>query len=72
MSMFRIIHDGPSRPIIETPAGKWLSLSQFDNGRWVSYDREEADCQVIVEALNRLLVNSPELIAEWEAAKEQG
>lgn len=66
MKLFKVLYDGPSRPIIETPTGRWLSLSQFSNGRWDSYDRENHDCLVIVETLNWILVNSPEMIREWE------
>lgn len=69
MKLFQVLHDGPSRPIIETPTGRWLSLSEFNDGRWASYDREELDCQVIVETLNFILANTPELIANWEYAE---
>lgn len=66
MKLFQVLYDGASRPIIQTPTGRWLSLSQFENGRWISYEREDADCKVIVETLNWILINSPEIIAEWE------
>lgn len=48
-------HDGPSRPIIFTPDKRMLSISQWENGRWVSYEQEEADCQALVDAMNRLM-----------------
>lgn len=66
MKLFQVLYDGASRPIIQTPTGRWLSLSQFDNGRWNPYDREDDDCRVIVETLNWILVHTPEIIQEWE------
>lgn len=66
MKLFEVLYDGASRPIIQTPSGRFLSLSQFEMGRWISYDREDSDCKIIVEVLNWVLVNSPEIIAKWE------
>jgi hypothetical protein len=45
---WRVIYDGPSRPMIETSDGRLLSVSQFDNGRWQSYPQEEYDCAQII------------------------
>lgn len=69
MKLFEVLHDGASRPIIQTPSGRWLSLSQFEKGRWVSYEDGERDCAVIVETLNFVLANSPEMIAMWNAVE---
>lgn len=66
MRLFKVLYDGASRPIIETPSGRWLSLSQFENGRWQPYDREDSDCRTITEALNWLLTHAPEIVKEWE------
>ena len=66
MKLFKVLYDGASRPIIETPTGRWLSLSQFGNGRWQPYEREDGDCKIIVESLNWLLVHAPEIVREWE------
>lgn len=55
MNLFKVVHDGPSRPMIETPQGRLLSISQFDDGRWDSYDNEESDCRLIVDSLNWLV-----------------
>lgn len=49
---WRVAHDGPSRPMIETPDGRLLSLSQFQHGRWESYDQEEQDCAQIIRDHN--------------------
>lgn len=49
--MWEVAHDGPSRPIIFTPDKRMLSLSQWENGRWVSYEQEESDCAHIVESM---------------------
>lgn len=64
MKLFKVVYDGPSRPIIETPTGRLLSISEFQNGRWGSYVNEDKDCRVIVEALNWVILNGPVLIAE--------
>lgn len=66
MKLFEVLYDGASRPIIQTPTGRWLSLSQFEHGRWQPYEREDSDCCTIVESLNWLLVHAPEIIREWE------
>lgn len=65
--LFQVLYDGASRPIIQTPTRRWLSLSQFENGRWQPYEQEDADCKIITEALNWLLVNAPHIIREWES-----
>lgn len=52
--MWRVVHDGPSRPMIESPDGRLLSISQFEDGRWSSYEREEEDCKTIVNSLNTM------------------
>jgi hypothetical protein len=49
---WRILHDGLSRPVIETDNGRWLSLSSFFTGRWTSYPQEESDCAQIVREHN--------------------
>lgn len=67
--LFQVLYDGASRPIIQTPSGRFLSLSEFQLGRWVSYDNEDRDCKVITEVLNWVLVNSPEIIQEWECGE---
>lgn len=64
IASFRVVYDGPSRPMIETPTGRLLSISEFNNGRWTSYDREDSDCRVIVNALNWILTHGPDLINE--------
>jgi hypothetical protein len=64
--LFKVLYDGASRPVIQTPTGRWLSLSQFENGRWQSYEREDDDCRVIVESLNWLLIHTPKIVREWE------
>lgn len=68
--LFQVLHDGPSRPMIRTPSGRLLSLSQFNKGRWETYEQEESDCRVIAEALNWTLLNAPEIISDWKAAEE--
>lgn len=64
--LFEVLYDGASRPIIQTPSGRWLSLSQFENGRWQPYEREDSDCRIVTEALNWLLIHAPEIVKEWE------
>lgn len=59
---FEVVYDGASRPMIQTPNGRLLSVSQFHNGKWQSYEREDSDCQVIVSALNWILREGPALI----------
>lgn len=61
MNLFKVVHDGPSRPMIETPQGRLLSISQFEDGRWNSYDKEESDCKAIVNGLNWLMTNADKL-----------
>lgn len=62
IACFKVVYDGPSRPMIETPTGRLLSLSEFSNGRWISYDNENRDCRTIVDALNWILNNGPDII----------
>lgn len=62
IACFKVVYDGPSRPMIETPTGRLLSISEFSNGRWVSYEREDRDCRTIVDALNWILNNGPNII----------
>lgn len=58
--------DGPSRPIIR--CGKQLlSISSFENGAWVSYETEEADCNLYVLARTLL----PRLIAEVQESRNR-
>lgn len=64
MKLFKVVYDGPSRPMIQTPNGRLLSVSEFRYGRWGSYENEDKDCRTIVEALNWVIVNGPILIAE--------
>ena len=64
MPNFSVVYDGPSRPMIETPTGRLLSLSELQNGQWVSSEREVKDCEIICAALNWVLVHGPELIKE--------
>lgn len=64
MKLFKVVYDGPSRPMIETPTGRLLSISEFHDGRWGSYENEDKDCNLIVEALNWVILNGPILIAE--------
>ncbi len=52
MTNWEVGHDGPSRPIIITPDHRMLSISQYENGRWVSYAEEENDCKLVVDAIN--------------------
>ncbi len=52
MKKWSVEYDGPSRPIIFTPDNRMLSLSQWENGRWVSYEQEIADCNAFVKAMN--------------------
>lgn len=66
MNLFEVLYDGASRPIIQTPSGRWLSLSQFENGRWQPYEREDSDCRIITETLNWVLIHAPEIVKEWE------
>lgn len=59
-AIWRVIHDGASRPIIEIKAefdedSRWLSLNQFQDGRWSSYKQEDADATLIVNAVNLYL-----------------
>lgn len=63
-------HDGPSRPIIFTPDRRMLSVSEFSNGRWVSGENEEKDCDKIVAALNRVEALETQL-AEARAEADQ-
>lgn len=51
---WRVVHDGPSRPMIESPDGRLLSISQFEAGGWQSYEQEEDDCKTIVNCLNAM------------------
>lgn len=55
MKLFAVEYDGPSRPMIRTPTGRLLSINEFQDGRWSSYEREDADCKTIVGVLNWLL-----------------
>lgn len=64
---WRVGHDGPSRPIITTANQKMLSLSGFENGRWISYDGEDDDAEFIVSAVNAHAANIAR-IAELEKA----
>lgn len=64
MKLFNVVYDGLGRPMIETPTGRLLSISEFRDGRWGSYDNEDKDCDLIVEALNWVILNGPILIAE--------
>ena len=66
MNTFSVLYDGASRPIIQTPSGKWLSLSAFVDGRWQSYEQEDRDCHTIVDALNWVLIHGPALIQEGQ------
>lgn len=50
---WRKVYHGPSRPMIETGEGNLLSISQFDNGRWNSYEREDSDIDQIVNDHNQ-------------------
>lgn len=68
--LFQVVYDGPSRPIIETPTGRWLSLNEFSNGQWGSYDNEDRDCRVICDVLNFILQNTPELLGEEYAVSD--
>lgn len=52
---WRVVHDGPSRPMIETSDGRLLSLSQFEHGHWESYEQEEADIAHIVSDHNAVV-----------------
>ena len=61
---FKVVYDGASRPMIETPHGRLLSVSEFSDGRWISGENEVKDCETIVMALNWVLCNGPDLIEE--------
>lgn len=61
---FKVVYEGPGRPMIETPRGRLLSISEFSNGRWISGENEVKDCETIVMALNWILRNGPDLIEE--------
>lgn len=45
---WRKVYDGPSRPMIETSDGRLLSISQFESGRWNTYEQEDSDIDAIV------------------------
>ena len=65
---WRVVHDGPSRPMIEAD-GRLLSLSQFEDGRWVSYEREESDmAQIVTDHAHAALV--PRLVDLLRYLKE--
>lgn len=64
MELFAVVYDGASRPMIQTPMKRLLSISEFNNGRWGPYEQEDQDCHTIVEALNWVIVNGPVLISE--------
>jgi hypothetical protein len=64
VKLFKVVYDGPSRPIIETPNGKLLQVNAWQDGRWASWENEDKDCHAIVEALNWVILNGPILIAE--------
>lgn len=64
MNKFEVVYDGPSRPMIQTPTGRLLSISEFQDGRWVSGEREVGDCETIVSSLNWVLTHGPDLIDE--------
>lgn len=50
---WKVGHDGPSRPIIETAdIGLMLSLEAFNNGKWGPFDDEEDITQLVVNAVN--------------------
>lgn len=66
MNQFQVLYDAASRPIIQTPSGKWLSISTFEMGRWGPYAEEDKDCQTIVDALNWVLTHGPDLIQEGQ------
>jgi hypothetical protein len=63
---WRVVYDGPSRPMIETPDGRLLSLSQFERGRWISYEQEDVDITQIVAEHNAVGL----LVAALEAARK--
>lgn len=62
--LFKVVYDGPSRPMIETPTGRLLSINEFYNGQWISGEREVKDCETIVNSLNWILTHGPDLIEE--------
>lgn len=68
MRLFRVVESEtfPRHSVIQAPSGKCLRLTKLLNGKWVSYEDENKDCKVIVEALNFILTNSPEIIADWK------
>lgn len=66
MNQFQVLYDGASRPIIQTPSGKWLSLNRFEMGQWGSYEDEARDCHTIVDALNWVLTHGSDLIQEGQ------
>lgn len=47
------VYDGPSRPMIETDDGRLLSISQFEGGRWNSYEQEDSDIDGIIARHNQ-------------------
>ena len=47
---WKVEHDGPSRPIIIT-GESMLSISRYEDGKWVSYgEQEEADAIMMAAA----------------------
>lgn len=68
-------YDGPSRPIIHTGNHGMLSVSKFQDGRWVSYEEEDADCVLFAaapELLEALVAATNDVALAMEIAKARG
>ena len=57
-----VYHDGPSRPIILCGDNSMLSISRWIDGKFTTYENEEADAQLIAA--------SPDLLAACKLALE--
>ena len=55
-----VYHDGPSRPIILCGDNSMLSISRWIDGKFTTYENEEADAQLIAA--------SPDLLAACKMA----
>ena len=49
-----VVHDGPSRPILMTDdkPPRMFSISEFQDGRWQSFDDEEELCEIVAAAVS--------------------
>ena len=51
-----VVYDGPSRPMLATDdkPPRLFSISEFIDGKWQSFDDEDAICELIANAMSGL------------------